>query len=1344
MIGRTPSAPGQGWLRRLAGHLRRYPGSVALALGGSLLATIVAVVIPLIQRDIVNNAILSSRQPIWIGATALIVAALLAFAGVFTRRYIGGRLALDVQHDLRTEMFTAMTRLDGARQDQLHTGQIVSRSISDVNMVQGLLGMMPMLLGNILLFVLSVTVMAVLSPLLTLVALAVGPALFVISMASRNRLFPASWHAQQQAAGVAGAVDGAVAGVRVVKGFGQETQEIERLEGASRLLFAARVRVVRLMARYNPSLQAVPALGQVGVLAFGGWLAIRGDISLGTFFAFSSYIAQLVGPVRALTALITIGQEARASVIRVFEVIDSRPVLTERPDAIALPVGRAADTEGNSPAASGTGPADDHRRRGDFRASVELDDVTFGYLPSEPVLRGLSLTVRPGETVAVIGTSGSGKSTISLLLPRFYDVTGGSIRIGGHDVRDLTIDSVRAAIGLVMEESFLFSDSIRSNISYGRPDATMEQIVAAARAAEADEFIRALPDGYDTVVGEQGLTLSGGQRQRVALARALITDPAILVLDDATSAIDPKIEAQIHDTLRRVMAGRTTLLIAHRRSTLQLADKIAVLDGGKLADFGTHEELAQRCALYRLLVAGPGDDAEGVDAGELAYYESPPADGLAADGLAADGLAASAAMGSPAAAGSPPPDGGSAAPTGAAARHAAGATSPGRTRPAVVTPSLWPDPASLDQAAAPPTADPAAVGSAVPRGLGAGGRSAGGRGGGGMLAGVPPTPELLAKVAALPPATDDPNVDQAFSRAPDAHFTLGRLLRPFLIALTAGLILDGLDAVAGLALPWLTRSGIDRGIEAKAFGYIVVISGIALAIVVADWVVSAAQTLVVGRNGERLLYTLRVKVFSQLQRLGLDYYEREMAGRIMTRMTTDIDAMSSFLQTGLITMVNSGLTFIGVMVALLLINVRLGLTLFSLLPVLIVATVIFRAKSSRAYAESREKVSTVNADLQENVAGLRVAQAYRREQVNTDRFADLSYSYRSTRLRAQRYIATYFPFVQALSTVGGAIVLFAAAGQVHSGLLSAGGLIAYLLYIDMLFAPVQQMSQVFDGYQQAAVGLRRISALLRTPTGTPQAEHPAAPGHLKGRIELADVRFHYSGVEREAIAGVSLTIEPGETVALVGETGAGKSTLVKLVARFYDVTGGRILVDGIDIRDYDLAGYRRQLGVVPQEPYLFAGALRDAIAYGRPDATDAEVEAAARGVGAIEMISRLPGGFRHQVAERGRNLSAGQRQLIALARAYLVDPAILLLDEATAALDLSAEAAVIRATEQLAARRTTLLVAHRLTTAARADRIVVLDGGRIAEIGTHDELRAAGGTYAALWAAFTGETALAA
>jgi ATP-binding cassette, subfamily B, bacterial len=1288
------SGYGEGWLRRLTGNCWRHKRLSVVAFGASLVATLVTTAIPLIQRDIVDNAILTRKQPIWPGATLLIIAALISFGAVYLRRYRGGQLSLDVQHDLRTELFGSLTKLDGARQDQLHTGQIVSRSISDLNMIQSLLQMMPMLLGNGLLFVLSIIVMFWLSPLLALISLAVGPALLALSIASRRRLFPASWDAQQKAGEVAGVVEGAVTGVRVVKGFGQEEQEIERLEGIGRILYAARVRTVRMMARFGPALGAIPALGQVGVLALGGYMAVKGEITLGTFLAFASYLAQMVNPVRALTNLITIGQEARASVIRVYEVIDSRPVLTEKPDATVLPAGSK---------------------------DVELDDVHFGYVPSEPVLRGLSLRVSPGETLAVVGTSGSGKSTISLLVPRFYDVRSGAIKVGGYDVRDVTLDSLRASIGLVLEESFLFSDTVRNNIAYGRPDATHEQVVAAARAAEAEEFILGLPDGYDTVVGEQGLTLSGGQRQRVALARALITDPSILILDDATSAIDARVEAQIHATLRKVMAGRTTLLIAHRRSTLELADQIAVLDRGRLIDQGTNEELTQRCPEYRLLLAGPGDDAEGTDAGELSYYRNE-------------------------------------ADQDAAACKAAPA-------PGEVTPSLWPvtSPAgspATSEAASKQLASVAATG--IGRGHVSGAMAGGGRGGGaaqrgaalsggmagGWMAGIPASPELLAKVAALPPATEQPGVDDSFARAPDAHFTLGRLLRPFAIALGIGLLLDALDAIASTVMPLLVRGGIDNGVEKHLLSFqarmdiILAVSVIGLAIVLSDWAVNWAQTIVVGRNGERLLYTLRVKIFAHLQRLGLDFYERELTGRIMTRMTTDVDALSSFFQTGLITMVNSVLTFIVVLILMLVLNLRLGLILALFLPVLIVATVVFRSKSSRAYSEAREKVSIVNADLQENVAGLRVAQAYRREQVNSDRFAGLSGAYRVSRLRAQRLIALYFPFVQALSTVGGAVILFAAASEIHNNLLTAGSLIAYLLWVDQLFSPIQQMSQVFDGYQQANVGLKRIKALLQTPTSTPQAEHPVRPERLRGQIELRDVHFGYAGQRTEAIRGVDLSVRSGETVALVGQTGAGKSTLVKLIARFYDVTSGSVMIDGRDVREYDLPAYRQQLGVVPQEPYLFAGTVRDAIAYGRPQATDAEVEAAARGVGAIDMISRLPGGFMHEVSERGRNLASGQRQLIALARAYLVDPAILLLDEATAALDLAAEAEVNKATEQLAARRTTIVVAHRLTTASKADRIIVMADGQIAETGKHEELVARDGAYAAMWAAFTGEAEL--
>ncbi len=1272
----APSAENeQGWLRRLYRYCWRHHWQVIIACGASVFGMAIMALIPLVERAIVDDSILSDRLPLLPLAILLVGGALLSFGAAFVRRYIGGRLSLDVQHDLRTELFTSLSRLDGARQDELQTGQIVSRATSDITMVQGLLAMLPYLLGNVLLFVIAMGVMVVLSPLLTVVAFAVGPGLWWIARLSRKRLFPASWEAQQRAAGVASVVDDAVTGVRVVKGFGQEAQELAKLEGAGRNLFASRLRAIRFNSRYNPALQAIPVLGQVAILLLGGWLAIHDQLTLGTFLAFSTYLAQLVGPVRMLAGLLTIGQQARASVIRVFEVIDARPALTEKPDALELPLRARSGGPPVARFADGAARPSMKTTSGEFSGAITFDNVTFGYLASQPVLQGFSVTVQPGETLALVGTSGSGKSTISMLLPRFYDVQEGAIRVDGHDVRDLTLESLRSTIGLVADDSFLFSDTVRANIAYGRPHATDDQIVAAARAAEADEFIRRLPHGYNTRVGEQGLTLSGGQRQRISLARALITDPRFLLLDDATSAVDARIEAEIHATLRRVMRGRTTVLVAHRRSTLALADRIAVLDEGRVVDVGTEQELTQRCPLYRLLLSGPGGDAEGVDAGELAVE-------LTGVDLQHDG----------------------------------------------VTPALW------DPDKAPPRSD---IDEASGRGLSAGGP--GGRGPmGGMLASMRPTPELLAQVRALPPATETPDIDDNAARAPDPEFTLRRLLRSLTWPLLLGLLLVALDAVASVVLPIFFRSGIDDGITRGAFNAVVTVSIMGLALVIADWGINIAQTYVTGRTGERFLYTLRVKTFAHLQRLGLDYYEREMSGRIMTRMTTDIDALSTFLQTGLTTAVISILLFFGILVALLMLDLALGLVVLTTVPVLIVATLLFRARSSVAYTEAREAVSAVNADLQENVAGMRTTQAYRREGHNRERFIERSNDYRMLRLRAQRYIATYFPFVQFLSDVAAALVLIVGAHFVHNKELTAGALIAYLIYLEMFFSPVQDLSQVFDGYQQARVGLHRLRDLLRTPSGTPEASEPRPVPRLAGEIVFDNVHFAYQEGGQEALSGVNLTVAPGETVALVGATGAGKSTLVKLVSRFYDVSGGRILVDGIDVRDYDLAAYRHRLGVVPQEPYLFPGTVAENISYGRPHASDAEVESAARAVGAHEMIAHLDGGYYHTITERGRNLSTGQRQLIALARAQLVQPDILLMDEATAALDLATEAAVTRASDRLAGQRTTLVVAHRLTTAARADRIVVVEAGRIAEVGTHAELLRAAGVYSGLWTAFSG------
>lgn len=1243
----------------------RFRTTMVTTIVVTLIAVGVDVIAPLLAKAAIDHAtgVVHDGVGIPVIVVGLVMLAVVRYACFFGRRITAGRLSISVQNTLRLRLLDTLLHLDGRAQQEIRTGQIVSRSITDLQIVQGLLAMAPLSMGAAAQFVIALGIMAALSPLLTAVSLAIIPLVALVIWHTRRKLFAATWSAQQAAADVAGHVEETVTGVRVVKGFGQEERAVDELTELGRGLFARRLRAARINSRFAPTMAAIPQLGMIAVIGVGGYLTMHGHITAGTFLAFSTYVASMMAIARLLTNLVVNAQLARAAAERVFEVTDH----PHDPDDQA----------------SGTLP--------DGPLGVHLDNLTFGYGDDDtttPVLTGIDLDIAPGECLAIVGPPGSGKSTLADLLSRHLRPDTGSISItaadGHHALAGLGADALHSAVSVVFDEPFLYSDSIAANIALGtavtdpsgrvivddpRDDAETalaERIRVAARHADAAEFIESLPDGYATVVGERGLTLSGGQRQRVALARALFADPRILILDDATSAVDAATEGRI---LRHLRAQhRTMLVLAHRRSTLMLADRVAVIVDGAITDIGTVDELDAQSPHFAALMAAVPTDSQPVS-------PVPPA---------------------------------------------------AVTTAAVNTAALWPE---VSQA-------PANSDSRRPASSAAPGPARGGRGPGinSALGAMSATPELLAEVAALPPADEEPRVNTVGARREDRNFSLGGLLRPVRWLLLAAIVGITVDTLVGLAFPTLARTVIDAATDADPtmLGWAVIVG---VALVGVGWLATALTTITSTRAGERVLYALRVRSYAHLQRLGLDYYERELSGRIMTRMTTDIDALSTFLQTGLSSAIVAVLTIVGVSVALVVTAPTLGLILVPLLPVLVVATVVFRRIAARAYTRSRELVSIVNADFQENIAGIRTTQTYRHTDLAYRRFTARTLDWVDARMTSQRAISVYFPTIGLMSDLATAAAIAIGAHQVSTGQMSAGTLIAFILYLGMLFGPVQQLTQVFDGYQQASVGLVRIADLLRTPSSVAVADHARDPGPLPfvGDVALDGVGFRYRDAPDDALHGIDLHIPPGTSLALVGRTGAGKSTIVKLLARFYDPTSGTVSMDGTDIRDFTLHGYRHRLGLVPQEPHLFTGTVADNIAYGRPDADREAIRAAADAVGATQMIAGLPGRMNHPIGERGKGLSAGQRQLVALARAELVDPDLLLLDEATATLDQATEALVLAAGAAVTHSRTSVIVAHRLATAARADRIAVVEGGTIVESGTHTELLTRDGPYREFW-----------
>jgi len=1138
----------------------------------------------LLGRVIAGESLASLTPAIALTALALMARSALDYA----RTMVAHHTAAKVQERLRRILYAQIAELGPAHFARARTGDVMLSLVEGVQQLETYFGQyLPQL------FVSGITPLLIFA----FVAFVDLPVALVLLVAALGALFaPALWHSRDRSASLARnrayAAFGAdfldaVQGLATLKAFGQSGARARQLEHRAGELFRSTMWVLGSNTLARGITDTVIAVGAASALALGAWRVSTGSMSVPALLVILMLGVEVFRPLRELRILLHQGMLGLSAARGIFALLDARPVVSDRP-------------AGPEPADSGVG----------------FEGITFAYPGARrPAHVELSFLVRPGERVAIVGPSGSGKSTIARLLLRFHDPDRGRITIGGRDLRELSLEQVRSRVALVSQDTWLFHGTVGDNIRMGKPDASADELRAAARAANAEEFILRLPQGYETVVGERGVRLSGGQRQRIAIARALLRDAPILVLDEALSSVDAESEALIQSALDRLMRGRTTLIFAHRLSSVIGADRILVLDQGRLAEQGTHAELIGRGGAYTRLMA-------------------------------------------------------------AQARDGAGAVAVAARQSAISANGDGPDPA--DHAAADEAQ--AIVGGAV---------------------------GWKAVIRTL--------VDKTRGYR-------GQLTLTFVLGIARVTALIGVGVLSALAV-----RAVKRG-EPSAPLLIALLVVAPLAGIL-HW----AESWLAHDVAYRLLTDMRLAVFHKLDALAPAYLTRRRSGDLVGAATHDVELIEYFFAHTITPAFVAVLIPAAVLVVLGAYGAALVLVLLPFLLYTALVPIVGRARIDRLGSHAREASGDLNAHVVDTVQGLAEIVAYRRVSAWGDALGAKARRFYDLRLPFLRDLARQTAFQETAMGLGGLAVIATGAWLAHQGRMDAASLPLLTLLALSAFVPLWEVAQVGRQLADTLGASRRLSAVEAEPVPVTDGPGvPAAPARGGLAIELADVRFTYPGRSRPALAGVSLRIRDGSTVAVVGPSGAGKTTVASLLLRFWDPQAGVIRLFGDDLRDYQLDELRRRIALVAQDTYLFNDTLRANVLLARPDADGAALRLALERAALDELVAGLPDGLETIVGERGAQLSGGQRQRVAIARAFLKDAPVLILDEATSHLDAVSEAQVRSALERLARDRTTLVIAHRLSTVRDADAIVVLEDGRVVEMGRHADLLARGDLYAHL------------